>query len=206
MAHSQDGIFLELPSPSGQAVLHPAKILESQRNRFTATPVSNGLAFQVGQRLTIYYHNRREFMKRMAVVESVDASDETTVVEFSHLGEACSADRRMEYRVSAVESDIAVGLEDEPACELADISMTGCSVLAIGPYELGQSLKIRLEHEGQTVVGEVIVRGIRSVGYDKTRYGLSVLPTRKPDDALKKMLRKMTMALERAQLQRLSRC
>ena len=97
-----------------------------------------------------------------------------------------------------------VGLEDEASCELEDISATGCSVLAIGQYQLGQSLKISLEHEGQTVVGKVIVRGIRPGRDGTTRYGLSVVSDRKSRHSLDKMLRKMTMALERSQLKRLA--
>ncbi|MCH7632714.1 MAG: PilZ domain-containing protein [Planctomycetes bacterium] len=198
--------YLELPSASGQAVLHPARILESASDRYTATPESTDLAFEVDQRLTVYYYDHREFLKRPAVVKSVDAGDGPAVIEFAYSGEACSAERRGEYRVSAVMADIFVGLEDEPTCEVVDISMGGCSVLAKGRYQIGQALEITLNHQGQAVVGQVVVRGSRSLGTDKTRYGLAAVSGAQPGYGFRKALRQMTMTLERTQLQRLSRC
>ena len=196
--------YLELPSASGQAVLHPARILESASDRYTATPESTDLAFEVDQQLTVYYYDHREFLKRPAVVKSVDAHDEPAVIEFAYSGEACSAERRGEYRVSAVMAEMFVGLEDETTCELVDISMGGCSVFAKGQYQLGQALKIRLNHEGRAVLGQVIVRGSRSLDSEKTRYGLSAVFDGRSDPRFKKALRQMTMTLERSQLKRLS--
>lgn len=200
-------VFLEIPSASGQTVLHPAKVHQSTSHSFTATPESTDLVFEVDQQLTVYYYHHGTFMKRPAVVERAeDASDGPTAIELSYSGNACSAERRGEYRVSAVMADIFVGLEDEPTCEVVDISMGGCSVLAKGRYQIGQALEITLNHQDQAVVGQVVVRGSRSLGTDKTRYGLAAVSGAQPDYDFRKALRQMTMTLERTQLQRLARC
>ena len=197
-------VYLELPSASGQAVLHPAQVLESANQRYTATPESTDLAFEVDQQLTVYYYARGKFMKRSAVVESVDAPDGPAVIEFSYSGEACSAERRGDYRVSAVMADIFVGLEDEESCEVVDISMGGCSVIAKARHQIGKTLRISLNHHGETVLGQVVVRGSRSVGVDQIRYGLAAVSEGPLGRSFGRALHQLTMTLGRRQIERLS--
>jgi len=206
MDDSERGIFLELPSAAGQPVLHPAtpigKTVECQGASLSTT----SLHFEFDQRLTVYYYRRNEFMKRPVKVESVDDSGDTIVLEFSHTGEESSAEKRQMYRVSAIMADIVVGLEEEPSCELIDLSVMGCSVMATKKYEIGQMLELRLEHEEYRASGQVIVSGSLPLRRGKTRYGLSVTVNSQTNGQLTTLLSKMTTNLERIQLKRLARC
>ena len=204
MIHAEETVFLELPSVSGQRVLHPARVTEAATDQYVAKVVSPDLTFEVEQKVLVYFHRDRQFMKQPVQIESVNVEDSFPVVGFALTGEAVSAERREFYRVSAVMSDIVVDFENETGCQLLDVSLTGCSVVATGKYRFGQVVRIRLYHKDCTFEGQARVQGIKKLDDERTRYGLMGILDKTGDTSIKKGLRELTTFLERRQLQRLS--
>lgn len=204
MIHREGTVFFELPSASGQRVLHPARVTEAATDKYVAKLVSPDVMFEVEQLVMVYFHSDRHFMKQPVQIESVNAKDSLPVVEFVLTGEAVSAENRSFYRVSAVMADIVIDLENETGCQLLDVSLMGCSVMAKGKYQLGQTVRIRLYHKNRTFDGQGCIQGVRDLGGERTRYGLIGILNETGDASIKKGLHELTMSLERLQLQRLS--
>ena len=205
MTSINSGIFIEGGSNSGQRVLHPAEILGSTGGVFTAKSQTAELAFELGEALMVYYQRGRSFVKQPALIESCDTSQRLAKIQFAFRGEAVSAEQRESYRVSTIMTELCVDIVDEMGCKLVDISVTGCSAIASGRYRQRQLVRITLYHEGEPISGQAIVRGVKRLDAERTRYGLLCVIERDSDGALKKGLREITMAVQRSQLQRLSR-
>jgi len=205
MTRLSSGIFIEGRSHSGERILQPAEILGSTTGGvFSAKLQTTELVCELGQELMLYYEKGTMFLKQPALVESCDASDGLAEIQFVFRGEPVSAEQRENYRVSAVVADLRVDISDESECKLVDVSVTGCSAIVSGNYDLGQHVQITLYHENEPITGKAIVRGVRQLDAVRIRLGLLCILGCDTDGTFKKGLREITMAVQRSQLRRLS--
>ncbi len=198
------GFFVQIPNDSGHRVLHPAKVCSQVDDVFTAELEEAVIEFEEGQGFLVYFEKNRDFLQQPASVKSLDETDPKTVFSFVTQGEAVSAESRQCYRVSTVMADMKATLGHEDACPLLDVSATGFSAIAAAPYRIGDLVDAVLELEGTTYSGKVAVQSVRELTKGRIRYGTHCADDGKLGGTLKGGLNKISMFVQRQQLQRLS--
>lgn len=198
------GFFVQVPNDSGHRVLHPAKVCGQVDGIFTAELQEGGVEFEEGQGVLLYFEKRRDFMKQPACITTVDETEPKVVFSFETQGEAVSAESRQCYRVSTVMADMTAKFGNEEMCPLLDVSATGFSAIASTPYRIGDLVDAVLELEGTQFAGKVAVQSIRELTKGRIRYGTHCADDAKHANSLKIGLNKISMFVQRQQLQRLS--
>ncbi len=192
-------LFVQLPSESNERILHGGTVSGTDDGVIQFKP-NDRLAIEPGQDIRIYFELRREFMQQPAKVEAVLDEGASYVLVIRPEGEPVSAENRQCYRVSTIFADLSIDLAGE-TCSLTDVSVQGFSLLSVKPYKQGQTLPIRLLHEGKVYEGNAQVQSIKELG-DKTRYGLLCAGKATGPTSLPKGLQQVSMSIQRMQLRR----
>ena len=205
MIGANNHIFIEGRTDSGQRLLLPATVLNTgDQNYLAQLDIKPRKRFEANQAVLVYFEQNRKFLKQPALITSIGEDAEPLVLEFVLQGEPASAESREYYRVSAVMADIRIDIEKEAECKVLDVSVAGCSAECKGTYKLGDTVHIRLHHDGKTFDGDARVQGAKKLSGGSWRYGLLVIFDRDRDQSLKKALNSLTMYVQRVQLQRLA--
>ncbi len=198
------GFFVQIPNNSGQRILHPAKVCGQVNDVLTAELEELDIEFEEGQGILVYFEKRRDFLQQPACIETIDETDPKIIFSFKTKGEAVSAESRQCYRVSTVIADMTAALGAENTCPLLDVSVTGFSVIAASTYGIGDLIDAVLELDGAQFSGQAAVQSIRELSKGRIRYGLHCADDGKLGGSLKTGLNKISMFVQRQQLQRLS--
>ncbi len=204
------GFFVQIPNDSGHRVLHPAKVSGQVGDVFTAELEEPGIEFEEGQGFLVYFEKRRDFLQQPACIQEIDEADPVgepgpaLTISFVTQGEAVSAESRQCYRVSTVMANMTAKLGEEGGCQLLDVSATGFSAIAAAEYRIGDLLDAVLELDGAQFTGKVAVQSIRELSQGRIRYGTHCADSTKLGGTLKGGLNKISMFVQRQQLQRLS--
>ena len=143
-------------------------------------------------------------MRQAARIGSVIGSESNTLVEFETIGEPFSAENRLALRVSSVSADLKATFGAEEHCEVVDISATGFAVYGTKKHAIDSRVEATLYFEGETFKGTVsIIAVVKRKG--QIRYGVHCIDDPKTGSSLKNGLGRITMAIQRQQLARLSR-
>lgn len=204
MLKTESNIFFKIPDESTEIALHRATIMTVDENRYTAELEEENLTIEKETELFIYFDLERKFMRQAARISSVTSNESQTHVEFETIGEPISAENRQTLRISTVGADLTATFGTEKNCQVVDISPTGFAVYAKKPYEIGSPIDTTLHFEGEEFRGTVIIMAAipRKGGI---RYGLFHGDDTKSGSSFKNGLGKITMAIQRQQLARVSR-
>jgi hypothetical protein len=204
MLKTESVIFLNIPDISEERVLHRAKIITAEEKLYSAELEEEGLALEDEMGLFIYFKLDRKFMRQAARIGSVSGSESKTLVEFETIGEPFSAENRQALRISSVGADLKAMFGAEKDCEVVDVSATGFAVYSTKEHAIDSRVETTLYFEGETFIGTVSVMAVvKRKG--QIRYGVHCLNEPKTGSSLKKGLGRITMAIQRKQLARLSR-
>ncbi len=199
-----DGFFIETSTQSTSRILHPAKVLGTKDDGYTAEIEEANVSLAEGAEFLIYFEVKGKFVKQSAKIEALYDDEPNSTIEFITAGEPVSAESRQHFRVSTVMLDLTAALGEQPNCKLLNVSAIGFSVLATAHYGRGATVDASVCHEGKTYSGRVCIQGSRPMHNDQIRYGLHCIDENGTDGNLRDGLRQMTMAIQRKQLRRLS--
>jgi PilZ domain len=197
------GFFVQLPTGTGRRVLCPATVTDFQEGTFVACFEDEDFTFAADQEVLIFFEHRREFMQQAARIQTVTPATEGLTISFETTGDPVSAESRQCFRVSTVLTDLFASFGEEEHCDVLDISMTGCSIVATTPYPVGSSRTLKMQFDGQQFTGSAVVQSIREIDGGRFRYGLHCAETiggKKSD--LTRGLQSISVAIQRLQLRR----
>ena len=198
--------FVCVPGESQRRILRPATVVEVNQDIYVAELEEKDIPLGEGQAIVVYYEIRGEFMPQPGTVTACSPADgqEPDRIGLTTSGRAVSAESRQCYRVSTVTADLAVAVDDDDHCPLTDVSVTGLSFISDNPYEPGNIVPVRLEHDQASFEGSACVQSIKPLGSGRTRYGLYCVEHRADASNLSKGLNQISMAVQRQQLRRLA--
>lgn len=204
MLKTESNVFFKIPDESEEIALHRAKIMTVKENIYTAELEEEGLELENEMELFIYFEMDRQFRRQAARIGSVIGTNPKTLVEFETTGDPLSAENRQTLRISTVGADLTATFGPEKNCQVVDISPTGFALYSTKNHEIGSQVDAILHFEGEGFQGTVsIMAAIQRKG--EIRYGLHCVDGPKSGSSLKNGLGKITMAVQRQQLARVSR-
>ena len=205
MPTKDDTIFVRFPNESTNRILHPVKIVETDgSDTLTVKPEDPELPLEAEQELLIYFEKNRKFVQQPAKVEALLEGEEGVVAAMKTVGEPVSAESRQCYRVSTVLSKLTATFDGVDGCSLRDVSVTGFSVLSKKQYKTGQVIDAELRFEGKRYVGKTSIQSVTHMDDDLTRYGVNCVKAAASPTSLTNGVQKISMAVQRQQLNRLS--
>lgn len=155
-----------------------------------------------GAEVTLYADRRGKFFQQGATLAVAAVVEENrTLLTFTLVGDAVSAEQRGNFRTSAVTLNVPVGIDRLPGCVLADVSPEGVGVISPKPLVVGSTVEVTLIVDGFGVTERMKVQGAKTLPSGKLRFGLYV-PGK--FSAGRRTLEKMASHLQRVQLRRLS--
>lgn len=215
-------VFVNFPEESPKPrVLHAAKVVQNNSNGLVIRCDEPGLPVEPERAFRLYYELKMKFVQHTARIEAVLGEGEmpagepetpaptaagptgaTIIVKM--LGEPVSAESRECYRVSTLMAGLKADVGDARGCVLADVSVSGFSVIAEASLEPGSVQRITLHHEGKTFVGEAAVQSVKDLGKGKMRFGFVCADASASRTPLKQGLQQISVAVQRQQLKRLA--
>ena len=203
MLKTESRIFFQIPGEADERVLHPAKIMTVEGNLYTAEP-EEGLELENEMDFFIYFEMDRKFMRQAARIGSIIEREKRTMVEFETIGDSGLAENRQALRISTVGANLTAKFGVEKNCDVLDVSPTGFALYAAKTHKTGGQVDAILYFEGEEFRGAVTIKSaIERKG--KIRYGVQCLDETKSGNNLIKGLGRITMAIQRQQLARISR-
>ena len=195
-------VFLRTPE---KAKLHAGKVSAVSAKGFTIRFEVQGIRLEQGAEVIAYYEVNRRFMQQPVRVLSVVQTEEGGLaMELETPGDPVSAENRECYRVSCYATGIKAQLGEDPElCEVLDMSATGFAVFSTAKYQVGRTLQATLYHDGESILGTIVVQGAREYGKNM-RYGLRAIDDERKSATLKSALSRINLAVQRAQAARLS--
>ncbi len=221
-------VFVNFPEESKQRVLHAARVIQNNSNGLVLQSDEAGLGFAPDRVFRLYFELKLKFVQQAARVEALLGEGElpggspgtpatvsasavsnakgpqgpTFIVKT--LGEPVSAEGRECYRVSTLMSGLKADLGDEKHGTLADVSVSGFSIIASQPHAAGEVLSVTLHHEGKTFVGDGAIQSIKPLSDGRLRFGLLCADSDGKRTPLKQGLQQISVAVQRQQLKRLA--
>lgn len=199
-----DEFFVHFAQESRIRVLHPAKIVGTEDGSFTAEFEESDLNAEGDHDIVLFYNMRSKFMQQPGQIISVVETEPRLVVSIQTTGELASAESREYYRVSTVLSELTIDVEEVGACGLLDVSATGLAISSKSIHGIGQLLNLTFDVEDHAYKGRACVQSIQQLRDGKTRYGLLCIAEQNTKGTLREGLCKLSMTVQRRQLQRLS--
>ena len=195
-------VFVRTPE---QAKLHAGKVAAISAKGFTIAFEVQGFELEDGAEVIAYYEVNRRFMQQpVRVLSSVQTEEGGLSMELETTGDPVSAESRECYRVSCYATGIKAQLGEDPElCEVLDVSATGFAVFSTAQYQIGQTMQATLYHDGDSILGTVVVQSAREYGKNM-RYGIRAIDDERKTATLKSALARVNLAVQRAQAARLS--
>ncbi len=195
-------VFVRTPEHSK---LHAGKVSAISAKGFTIAFEVQGFELEDGAEVIAYYEVNRRFMQQpVRVLSSVQTEESGLSMELETTGDPVSAESRECYRVSCYATGIKAQLGEDPElCEVLDVSATGFAVFSTAQYQIGQTMQATLYHDGDSILGTVVVQSAREYGKNM-RYGIRAIDDERKTATLKSALARVNLAVQRAQAARLS--
>jgi hypothetical protein len=193
-------MFLLSPSQSEKRVLLPGKVVESTAESFAIT-LEAPQQFTVGLETLAFCEIRGKFFQQGATLIEVRDQIQPVTFVFNRNGEPVSAEQRQTFRVSAALSEIYAQVGPLRRCQVADISPEGFAVIASPGFAAGILLPVSFTYENFSIKADARVQTIKVLSTGKVRYGLLVP---KANVTARNTLQRLSVALQRTQLRRLS--
>ena len=197
-------LHIQDPTKTGARVLYRGTVAATTGEMMTAAFGGIRFAVDADQPIAIFYEKKRKFVQQPARVAAVLETDPRLIVELVTTGEPVPAEERESYRVSTVSADVEADIHGESGCALVDVSAMGFAVIARAIHGQGAIVTSSLRYGGEEHMGKVCVQSVRELGRGLIRYGLRYLDDETSAGSLKDGLRQVSLAVERAMLQRRS--
>jgi hypothetical protein len=180
--------------------------LAASKEEFSIQFVAEPFAFEDDQEVLMYFNGESEFMQQIGCIKEICPAEEestdgpTFVVE--PVGDAISAESRQNYRVSTLSEDLCANLGEESEIDVQDLSSTGLAILAVGDYQLGQTVEVSIAYGEEQCHGVASVQSIREFGPGRIRYGLRAIDEDPHTNEFREVLQRISLSVQRTQLQR----
>lgn len=197
-------IHIQDPTKAGARVLHRGTVAATTGEVVTAAFGDVRFALGADQPIALFFEQKRKFVQQSARVAAVLETDPRLVVELVTTGEPVSAEEREFYRISTVSAEVEADVNGEAGCALVDVSSMGFAIIARAIHGPGAVVTSSLRYGGKEHRGTVCVQSVRDIGRGLIRYGLRYLDDEASAGNLKDGLRQVSLAVERAMLQRRS--
>jgi len=198
-------LFVQLPDVTPRRVLHACQVLDFEGRGCRVQAIEPLEGLQVDATMLVYFEERQRFVQQPARVRAIEALDGEAgdVVHVELLGEPVDAEQRQVYRVSCLAAPIHATMNNEPDCEVVDISATGFGVICSSHFHVGASVTALLHWDGQTYRGPVVVVSVRQVSEGRQRYGVRALEGDETRGmSLFSSLTRVSLAVQREQMRR----
>lgn len=163
------------------------------------------VALDIGQVLTIYFREDREFQKQEVEVVGIELGSGTELrLDLLPLGEVTSGEGRQSERFSLVYEGMTATFGQAHECPLVDVSETGLALVAGLEFELGQSVRCEMWVDEVCYRGSCTIRSIAAMSGNQWRYGVTCDEDVEGDN-LKSSMKRMWDAVRMQQLQMTSR-
>lgn len=186
--------------------LRRSVVVETSKDTFSIRFVADAFAFEVDQEVLMYFNGKTEFMQQVGcikeVIEAEEGSDEGPTFVIEPVGDPISAESRQNYRVSTISANLEARVGEEENLQIQDLSATGFAVLASESYQLGQTIEVGIAHGEEQCHGRASVQSIRPLGAKRVRYGLRALEEDPHTGEFLQTLQRISLAVQREQLQR----
>jgi hypothetical protein len=196
MLASGDPMFLMLPDPTNEKVLHPGEVLTSTPEAFEAA-IEAPIAPRVGEELNVYAEVSGKFFQQSARLTAIREEGEKRTFAFARVGQAVSADQRRNYRISSVTTGIVARIGAEERCPVLDISSEGFGAIVQRRYEVGSLVKVLLRFWNEDLLADICVQTVQARPDGKFRCGFLAVEKNSP---ARVALQKLSSSLHRSQL------
>jgi hypothetical protein len=205
-------VFVRLASESKGRILHPMTLTETAAgDSLTLQPddgvmtTDSSLTMEVGMEILIYFDHQNQFMQQSAKVDAVFDGESGPQFILQTVGTPVSAEERQCFRVRTTVTDIYIAsFGSEPDCPMLDISQTGFAVIASASFKIGQVVQTEIKFEGKACSGPTSIQSVLEMPDGRTRYGVNCIQTNNNVNPLVKAIHKLSMSVQRQQLNRLS--
>ncbi|UCG12335.1 MAG: PilZ domain-containing protein [Deltaproteobacteria bacterium] len=204
MIKTNTKVFLEIPDESEKRILHPGKVVRVSETIITAEFVEEDLHLEKGMDFFLYFNIKQKFTKLPARIKSVNRTEPSIMVALETTGDPVSANTRQFFRVFALGGDLTADFGPEKNCVVVDVSAKGFAVHATKRHKVGTRVEAVVHHEGKAFSGTVAVMNVRKGGKGQFRYGVLCLDDAESGGSLKNGLPKVSLAIQRKELARLS--
>ncbi|MAG31201.1 MAG: hypothetical protein CL908_09985 [Deltaproteobacteria bacterium] len=186
--------------------LRRSVVIEASGDEFSIQFAAEPFEVEADQELLMYFDGNREFMQQIGRVKEIIPPDEEQgmgpafVIE--PVGDAISAESRETYRVSTISASLEAHVGEQDGLQVQDLSATGLAVIASEDYQMGQTIGVAIEHDGEKCHGVAAVQSIRELGPGRIRYGLRAIEEDSETAEFLEILQRISLAVQREQLQR----
>jgi hypothetical protein len=197
-------VFLRFDSPSRGRLLRPGIVQEIREGGLTLAFDARHHAVEIGEEKLVYYNRARDFVRQPVLIEAQTSDGPPFVLSVKSIGDAVSAGSREEDRVSTIGTGLTATLEDDDACLIQDVSLSGLAVISNRKYPIGRCLEIAIRYGDEEYVGQMEVQCARRLDSGETRYGLLGVFDTAEGRGLQSGLTRMTLEIQRQHLKRIS--
>ena len=218
MINAGDQFYVQMPTQSGERILHPAVVVEHTDSKYTAEVEISSPPLEAGNDIIIFFERMQEFMQQSGRIDMIKPSEVPTddsktppgesekpagtVIGFQLVDEPVSAENRQCYRVSTVMVELTATLDGEENCHLLDISSSGFSLLSTREHAYGSLVDVTLEYGQNKYSGQARIQNIIEHPRGVFRYGLYGIEDKKTESELGKGRQIISMDIQRLQLRR----
>lgn len=191
-------VFLAIPNPQNQRILHEGKVLELDGRRVVIEFAD--LATPPQGEVLLFADVRGKFHQQGATV-TVVRQTAPLQIEFHTVGDPVSAESRGSHRTSVIAMNIPVRIDKIAGCLLADVSPEGVGVICPKSLTIGTTVHVSLQCQGIAIDCPLRVQTVKILPSGKLRFGLYLAEKRSP---ARVQLQNLAGLMQRLQLKRLS--
>ncbi len=193
-------VFLRFDSPSRGRLLQLGIVREVQDGGWTLAFETRYHAVETGEEKLVYYDQAAGFVQQPVLVEAQSSDGPPFVLTLKSIGDAVSVETREEDRVSTSDIGLTATLEDDDACLIQDVSLSGLAVISNRKYPIGRCLEIAIRYADEEYVGQVEVQCTHPLDSGETRYGLLGVFDTEAGRSLQNAFTRMTLEIQQQHL------
>ncbi len=198
-------LHVMIHDPAGDAVLHPARVVDAEGRSCVAAfdpPPLLALPRPGARTLGFYPRPGGRLVQQALMVAAVRHGPDGPVVGLTAVAKPAPAEPRNALRVCVAAHDIPVRVGLELRCQLADVGADGFAVLAAKALQPGSVVAVTLDSDGFQFADLARVQTAHPLPDGRTRYGL-VVDAHQTD--VRQTLEVLALAAQRMTLHRMAR-
>lgn len=169
-------ILFQDPMFKKRALRH-ASVTELDNEGFVVEFDDDPVPLEVDDEVIVYFDDDGNFMQQVVRIREIVRQEPRLQVVLTSIGDATCAESRKHFRVSTLSSEIHARIGEEADCAVQEVSATGFSVVAGESYDLGSTIEVAIEYEGDFFCGSASIQSILELRPGHLRYGLKALDT-----------------------------
>ncbi|MDH3584478.1 MAG: hypothetical protein OER86_09710 [Phycisphaerae bacterium] len=204
MLRVDSNILIQFPGDGDRRVLHKAKIIALREQTYTAELEEQALPIEAGRPALVFYSEAGRFMQQSAVVTATMQAGSRPVFGLEVTDEPTPGESRQCFRIATIIPERTAHFGAEDNCPILDVSVTGFAIVSTEVYIAGNTVPVTLNYEDEIFTGRARVQSVVQLDDGRFRYGLWCADERPDTGTLPEGLQKITMAMQREQLRRVS--